>query len=121
MLLNFPHEGEGANPPVNARVVPSQLGEAQDQLEVGQREHLEGKGFSVMAVNAELRRVRVGDGTSRRAAPVNEFNKDGVGEGRGVQMVQRQNRWVEERIKGTGVDQRTDTDGGGGLAPGVAL
>ena len=45
-------EGEGANPPVNARVVPSQPGEAQDQLEVSQREHLKGKGFSVMVMNA---------------------------------------------------------------------
>ena len=38
-------EGEGAVPPVYARVVPSQPGEAQNQLEVGQREHLKGKGL----------------------------------------------------------------------------
>ena len=45
-------EGEGAVPPVYARVVPSQPGETQNQLEVGQWEHLKGKGFSVMAMNA---------------------------------------------------------------------
>ena len=51
------------------------------------------------------------DRTSRGAAAVDEFNRDGVGKGRGVQMVQGHNRWIKERIGGTGVDQRRETDG----------
>ena len=104
-------EGEGALPPVNARVVPSQPGETQDQLEVGQREHLKGKEFSVMDMNTECTGVGVSERTSRWAAAIDEFNGDGVGKGRGVQMVQGQNRRVEERIRGTRVDKRTETHG----------
>ena len=65
----------------------------------------------MMAVNAELGGVGVGDRTSRRVAAINEFNKDRMGKGKRVQMVQRQNRWVQKRIGGTGVNQRPEGDG----------
>ena len=77
-------------PPVNARVVPSQPGEAQDQLEVSQREHLKGKGFSMVAMDAKLRGEKVSDRASGGTAAINEFNWDGLGKGGGVQMMQRE-------------------------------
>ena len=74
-------------PPVNARAVLDQPGENQDQLKVGQREHLKGEEFSMMAVNAKVKRVAMGDRTSGRAAPIDKFNKDRIEKRERVQMV----------------------------------
>ena len=58
-------EGEGTPGPVNARVVPGQLGKSQHQLEVTRPGHLKGKILRVIAMNTNACRDVMSDGPSR--------------------------------------------------------
>ena len=65
----------------------------------------------MMAVNAKVGRVAMGDRTSGLVAPIDKFNKDRMGKRERVRMVQGKNRGVQERVIGTRINQRTDADG----------
>ena len=66
-------EGKGTRPPVDARVVSGQPGEAQDHLEVTQTGDLKGEGLGMGAMDTEGGGKIVSDGASGGDAAINEF------------------------------------------------
>ena len=71
--------------PINAGVVTSQPRKAQHQLEVGQIDKLKGNLLSMLAMNANAGRVKMGDGGGKTA--INKLNRDGVGVWYGLQKI----------------------------------
>ena len=69
--------------PVDAGVVASQPGEAQDELEVAEAHDVAGKVFGMGTMNTEMRGVKVGNRASCRDAAVDELegNRKGMGVG----------------------------------------
>ena len=53
----------------------------------------------------------VGDNTGARAATIDELQGDGVKVGNGMQVMVKEDRWVQEGVGGTRVDQRWERNG----------
>ena len=70
--------------------------------------HLEGKILCMIAMNHDPGRDVVSDGSSRGGAAVDELYLDGLGVGKGWQVMLAQERWIQEGIGRTRVDQRLD-------------
>ena len=91
--------------------MPGQPREAQHQLEVRQPGDLKGETLRVGGVNTQAGGEIVGDRTGAWAATIDELQGDGVKVGNGVQVMLKEDRWVQEEVGGTRVDQRWERNG----------
>ena len=62
-------------------------------------------------VNTQAGGEIVGDRTGAGAATIDELPGDGVKVGTGVQVMVKEDRWVQEGVGGTRVDQRWERNG----------
>ena len=82
-------KGEGPRLLVDAGIVADEPGEAKHQGEVRQADELKGNVFCMRAMNADAGGVEMGDMGGRTA--VDEFDRNGMGVGGGLQLICRQN------------------------------
>ena len=75
--------------PVDAGVVADEPGEAKHQWEVRQADELKGNVFYMRAMNTDAEGVEMGDRSGRTA--VDEFDRDGMRVGGGLQLICGQN------------------------------
>ena len=77
-------EGERARVPIDGGVVACEPGKSQDHLKVGEPNDIKGNVLRMHAMYSETGRKVVGN--ERGRAAIDEFDKNGVGVGKGDQM-----------------------------------